>query len=159
MAAKRNDDAHTPNGPESLNAFLDQGSSFEGKLTFQGSVRIDGRFDGDVLSDDTLMVGETGTVEGTVEVGDAVISGTVKGTLTVRNRLHFRATAVFEGDVTAGTLEVEDGATLDGTVRMRGASGKRDSRDLERAVESTLGSGEKQKADKENEKAGADAKQ
>ena len=43
-----------------LTAFIDQGSAFEGKLSFKDTVRIDGHFSGEITSENTLIVGETG---------------------------------------------------------------------------------------------------
>jgi len=131
---KRQD--HEPPKESELNAFLDQGSAFEGKLTFRGAVRIDGSFTGDVLSEDLLMIGETGQIEGNVEVGEIVIGGRLKGTLKAAKRTRLRSSAVFEGELTTGGLIVEEGATVDGKIEMQGAQTR--TRELEHAVADTL---------------------
>ena len=63
-----------------INTLLGRGSEFEGKLTFEGTVRIDGKLKGEVFSEDTLVVGEGATVEAEVEIGEIIIQGTVIGT-------------------------------------------------------------------------------
>lgn len=101
-----------------LNAFLDKGSAFEGKLTFQGAVRIDGKFTGQIMSDDTMLVGEQGRIYGQVIVGDADIGGLIEGTLTVLGVVHFRGSAKFKGELNASRLIVDDGAVINGTINM-----------------------------------------
>lgn len=133
---KRND-APT-GGAAALNAFLDQGSSFEGKLTFKGAVRVDGRFVGEILSSDTLFVGETGEIEGTVRVGEAVISGRIRGTLIVERRVKLLAAARVEGDLQTATLVVEEGAQFDGRVIMQHADKAAEQTHLESAVRAAL---------------------
>ncbi len=133
---KRND-APT-GGAAALNAFLDQGSSFEGKLTYKGAVRIDGRFGGEIVSSDTLYVGETGEIEGTIRVGEAIVSGNVRGTLVVERRLKLLATARVEGDVQTGALVVEEGASLDGRIVMLNAGTAAEKSHLESAVKAAL---------------------
>src|SRR6202048_2738688 len=62
-----------------LNALLGKGSSFEGKLLFEGSVRIDGKFTGEIISTDTLIIGEGAEVKGEIAVGTLVIVGDYNG--------------------------------------------------------------------------------
>ncbi len=134
---KKNNDSNNQvaaSGPSGLNAFLDQGSEFDGKLTFKGAVRIDGKFTGNIFSQDTLHIGKTGEIDGTVQVGEAMISGTVTGRLECTGRVHFHSTAVFSGELTTAALVVEEGATLDAQIAMTGAKHRK----LEEAVESTL---------------------
>lgn len=106
-------------GP-SMNAFLDRGTKFEGKLTFEGTVRIDGKFNGEIFSKDRLVIGEGGEVDGTVEVGQCIISGTFRGDLKVRDRVELQAPAKFYGTLTAPTLIVSEGVVLEGNVKMEG---------------------------------------
>lgn len=138
---KRNESTHANGTPATLNAFLDQGSAFEGKLTFKGAVRIDGRFTGEVQSSDTLFVGETGEIDGTVRVGEAVVSGVVRGSLIVERRLKFLETARVEGEVQTATLVIEEGAKFDGRVSMQATPAKAEQARLESAVKSALDGG------------------
>ena len=101
-----------------LNAFLDKGSEFEGKLVFQGSVRIDGKFKGDIISNDYLIVGETGIVEGTINVGNATISGTVNGKLQIKNKLELLSTGKIDGEIFTKILSISEGAKFNGNCTM-----------------------------------------
>jgi cytoskeletal protein CcmA (bactofilin family) len=105
---------------QSLSAFIDQGSEFEGKLTFKDTVRIDGQFRGEIASQNTLIVGETGEIMATVRSRDVVISGTVTGNVFASERLVLHKTARVDGDVEAGSLAIEEGAVLNGKVSMGG---------------------------------------
>jgi len=104
----------------SLSAFIDQGSEFEGKLTFKDTVRIDGMFRGEITSQNTLIVGETGEIMATVRSREVVISGTVVGDVFAAERLVLHKTARVDGDIEAATLAIEEGAVLNGKVSMGG---------------------------------------
>lgn len=104
----------------SLSAFIDQGSEFEGKLTFKDTVRIDGVFRGEIASQNTLIVGDTGEILATVRSREVVISGTVTGNVFATERLVLHKTARVEGDVETGSIAIEDGAMLNGKVTMGG---------------------------------------
>jgi cytoskeletal protein CcmA (bactofilin family) len=106
--------------PMSLSAFIDQGSEFEGKLTFKDTVRIDGQFRGEITSQNTLIVGETGEIMATVRSREVVISGSVTGDVYATERLVLHKTARVDGDVEAGSLAIEEGALLNGKVTMGG---------------------------------------
>jgi len=121
-----------------LNAFLDKGSAFEGKLTFKGIVRIDGKFTGDILSDDTLLVGESGALSGTTHVGEADISGEVEGNLRVLGRAHFRPSATFNGELSAGRLIIDEGATVNGQISMQNQDAASEAAKIQEEMEKTL---------------------
>jgi cytoskeletal protein CcmA (bactofilin family) len=117
-------------GGASLSAFIDQGSEFEGKLTFKDTVRIDGCFRGEISSENTLVVGETGEIMATVRSRNVMIAGTVTGDVFASERLVLHKTARVEGDVKVGSLQIEEGAQINGRVSMEG-SGARGARSLE----------------------------
>ncbi len=105
-----------------LTAFIDRGSDFEGKLSFQDTVRIDGRFSGEITSENTLIVGESGEIQAKIKSATVAISGTVEGDIIATKRLVLHKTAQVIGDVETPCLVVEDGAVLNGQIKM--ASGK-----------------------------------
>ena len=106
-------------GRQSLSAFIDQGSEFEGKLSFKDTVRIDGTFRGEIASENTLVVGESGEIFATVRSRTVVIAGSVTGDVVASERLVLQKTARLEGDVQAGSLQMEDGAILNGRIAMK----------------------------------------
>jgi len=99
---------------------LDQDCEFEGRLRFAGTLIINGKFRGEILSSGTLLVGETADVEGDVRVGTAVVTGKVAGSLAARERVELRAGARVEADLTTPALVLEEGVVFDGGCKMMG---------------------------------------
>ncbi len=105
-------------GPGALTAFIDQGSEFEGKLSFRDTVRIDGCFRGEIASENTLIVGESGEIHASIHSNMVVISGTVVGNVHAACKLVLHKTARVNGDVETPSLVVEEGAVLNGQLKM-----------------------------------------
>jgi cytoskeletal protein CcmA (bactofilin family) len=110
----------TGNGSEAggLTAFIDQGSSFEGKLSFKDTVRIDGHFAGEISSENTLVVGETGEIEANIRSKTVIVSGSIHGDIVAARKVVLHKTARVVGDIESPSLVVEDGATLNGRLTM-----------------------------------------
>ena len=77
-----------------LNAFLGKGCEYDGKLTFEGSVRIDGKFAGEIFSNDILLVGEGAVVKAEIDVGTIIVSGVVEGNITAKKMVDRAITMV-----------------------------------------------------------------
>ena len=105
-------------GPGGLTAFIDQGSEFEGKLQFRDTVRIDGRFRGEIASENTLIVGESGEIEASIRSKTISISGSVDGDVIAEQKVVLHKTAKVTGNVETPVLQMEDGAVLNGQVKM-----------------------------------------
>jgi cytoskeletal protein CcmA (bactofilin family) len=101
-----------------LTAFIDQGSSFEGKLSFKDTVRIDGHFSGEISSENTLVVGETGVIEANVRSQIVIISGTVAGDIAAAKKIVMHKTGRVDGNVQTPSLVMEEGAVINGMVKM-----------------------------------------
>ncbi|MFH1263268.1 MAG: polymer-forming cytoskeletal protein [Pseudomonadota bacterium] len=101
-----------------FNAILDRGSEFEGKLTFEGTVRIDGKFKGEIYSDANLVIGESGKVEANINVGSISISGDVKGNITARTKVEIHPPAVVHGNIQTPSLIIEEGSLFEGNCLM-----------------------------------------
>jgi len=110
--------------PEALTAFIDQGSEFEGRLSFKNTVRIDGAFKGEISSENTLIVGEPGTVSASIRSRHVIVSGEVSGDVVATERLVVHKTGRVDGDIQTPKLVVEDGAVIEGRVQMDGAAGR-----------------------------------
>lgn len=102
-----------------LQAFLDSGTSFEGKVAFSGAVRIDGHFKGDASADGMLIIGETGVVEADLEVGTLVVEGVFSGSVQATQGVEVAARGRVEGHVSTERLRVAEGGQLNATVRMQ----------------------------------------
>ncbi|MGB0617833.1 MAG: bactofilin family protein [Myxococcota bacterium] len=101
-----------------LTAFIDQGSEFEGKLSFKDTVRIDGTFSGEISSDNTLIVGESGQITATIRSVCVVISGLVEGDIITSEQIVLHKTAVVNGNLDSPIVIMEEGAQLNGNVKM-----------------------------------------
>lgn len=108
-----------------LTAFIDQGSAFEGKLSFKDTVRIDGTFRGEIKSENTLVVGETGEIDANIESQTVIVSGQIVGDVVATRKIVLHKTAMVEGNLDSPTVVIEDGASFNGQLTM--SSGTRPS--------------------------------
>lgn len=97
---------------------LDRGCQFEGKLTFEGSVQINGRFRGEIFSDGHLVIGEGAEVEGKIEIDSVQISGNMVGTIQAKRKIEMLPPACVRGDITTVSLVVQEGAQFEGNCSM-----------------------------------------
>lgn len=107
-----------------ITTILGKGSSFEGKLTFEGTVRIDGEFSGQIDTKGTLVIGQTALVTAEINAANIVIQGRLKGEITATSSLEIHASARVEGSLTAPSLMIEKGAVFDGSCSMGSAAGR-----------------------------------
>lgn len=105
-----------------INTLLGRGSEFEGKLTFEGTVRIDGKLKGEVFSDDVLVVGEGALVEAEIDIGEIIIQGTVVGNIRAKRGVEIHAPGRVEGDITTPELQIAKGVVFEGRSFMKGAT-------------------------------------
>ena len=98
---------------------IDQGCELEGRLTFAGTLVLNGKFRGELFSSDTLLVGETGQAEAEVQVGIAIVSGQITGNIIARERVELRSTARVYGDIVTPVLVLEEGVVFDGRCKMK----------------------------------------
>ncbi len=110
-----------PNGYKNgqMGALLGRGSRFEGKLTFEGTVQVDGEFYGDIESAGHLIVTESAKIEGTVQVASAQVSGEINGTITTKGTLDLMSSARVVGELHVQDITVEKGAFFQGSVKMK----------------------------------------
>lgn len=100
-------------------SFLGAGASFEGKLSFGGTVHIDGHFRGDVRADGTLVVGERGVVEAeAIAVGALIVRGSVIGSVDAKQSVCVTETGRLEGRVMTPRFSVEEGGRVNAAIEM-----------------------------------------
>ena len=100
-------------------AYLGSDTVYEGKLQFKGTVRIEGRYTGEIVSDGTLNVGKDAQVQGTLDVGELLLSGRFSGEVTAKRRVVVYSTGVLEGQVTTPNLLTEEGGIIEGHICMK----------------------------------------
>lgn len=116
MFSKR---AKPPHDYGEIRAFLGEGTSVVGTLQFEGTVRLDGQFEGDVSGNDLLIIGEAAAVRADIRVGSLVVGGRVEGNIVAKQRVELLPTAQVSGTIKASSLVVADGAVLNGSCEMR----------------------------------------
>ena len=104
---------------DQINAFLGKDTEFEGKLSFSGAVRIDGRFKGEILTEGTLIVGETALLECDIQTAYISISGEIRGNIDAQNRIEIHAPGRVFGNISAPTITIDEGAIFEGSCRMQ----------------------------------------
>jgi cytoskeletal protein CcmA (bactofilin family) len=103
---------------EEISAFLGKETLFEGKMTFKGVFRLDGKFEGEIFESGTLIVGESAQVKGKIGVNSIIISGHVEGELHAGERVEIHSTGKFSGNLFTSVLIINEGGTLNGHCEM-----------------------------------------
>lgn len=107
-----------PGGTQPVTTLLGKGSEFEGKLSFEGTVRVDGKLTGEIFTEDVLIVGEGAEVNAEISVGSIVIQGTVRGNVTAKRSVEIHSPGRVKGNINTPSLFVEKGVFFDGHCQM-----------------------------------------
>ncbi len=102
-----------------LKAFLGEGTNFKGVLAFEGTVRIDGRLEGEIITDDTLIVGEKAIINAEINVGNIAINGKITGNIIAKERIDIHSSGEVYGNLKTKILTVEEGVIFQGHCEMR----------------------------------------
>ena len=106
---------------ETINAFLGKDTEFEGKLTFHGTIRIDGHVKGEISADGGLIVGKEAMIEATMHLCSISISGEIHGTIIADDRIEINPAGKVFGDIQAPTVVINEGGILEGNCQMQRA--------------------------------------
>ena len=87
---------------------------FKGSINFKGVLRIDGKFQGDIISQGTLYIGKTGEVKASIRAESVIVEGKVKGNIQADNRVELKSSAKLFGDIKASRLVIEEGVSFVG---------------------------------------------
>ena len=101
-----------------IKAFLGEGTDFKGILSFEGTVRIDGKLDGEIITKDTLIVGESAVVSAEIKVHTIVISGVVRGNITATGKIEVHRPGKLFGNVKTPSIFIEEGVLFEGNCSM-----------------------------------------
>ena len=108
-----------------INALLGRGTEYEGKLTFKGRVRIDGKFTGEIFTDDVLILGEGAEVRAEIEVGTLIVrGGALWGNVRAKQLIEVYAPSRVYGNLHAPELYMDRGALFEGQCTMAQSSGE-----------------------------------
>jgi cytoskeletal protein CcmA (bactofilin family) len=101
-----------------ITTLLGRGSEFEGKLTFEGTVRIDGKLSGEIFSEDVLVVGEGAMVNAEIDVGVIIVEGSVTGNIRAKRAVELHTPARVKGNIETPSLYVDKGVMFEGFSKM-----------------------------------------
>jgi len=107
---------------EEWTGFIDQGVTMEGTLQLTGTFRIDGNVKGNIISEQTLILGENAKVEGQIEGNRVVIAGRYDGVIFAKGRVEIQAKGVVTGEVHSPCLVIDPGGIFDGRCHMLASS-------------------------------------
>ena len=116
MLGKKDESAISGSGD--LNTLIGKGSVLEGKITVSSNVRVDGKIKGDLKTNDSLVIGKQGEIEGEITAKNTVVGGKVIGKINAQGKVVLESNAIFKGEITAARLIIDDGAVFDGQCTM-----------------------------------------
>lgn len=114
---KREDD-NVSSRPGEVHTLLGKGSEFDGKLTFEGQVRIDGKFTGQIVTKDVLVIGDGARVMAEIQAGTVIINGTVEGNVRATQIIELHMPARVKGNLEAPALQMDKGVIFEGSLKM-----------------------------------------
>ena len=107
-----------------LHTLLGKGSEFDGKLSFEGQVRIDGKYTGHITTKDVLVIGESAKVSAEISAGTVIINGTVEGVIRASQLVELHPPARVKGTIETPSMSMEKGVIFEGNTKMGAESGK-----------------------------------
>jgi len=113
-------------GIEKISTTLGKGTNFNGVLKFKDSLKIDGRFDGEIESEGFLYVENGAVVTANIKVHSMVVGGIVRGNIEARQKLEMLSTGQVFGNIRTAKLKIADGVIFEGKCEMIKNPGKID---------------------------------
>jgi cytoskeletal protein CcmA (bactofilin family) len=115
-----------PPASEEISAYLGRETLFEGKMTFEGVFRLDGKFEGEIFDSGTLIVGETAIVKGKIGINTIIINGLVEGDVYAKVRVEIHPTGKVYGKLFTPILTINEGGIFEGHCKMEGVLDKKE---------------------------------
>lgn len=114
----RRDEKEKGAQPDEIIAFLGKGTEFKGVITYSGTVRIDGKVEGEIITQGKLVVGETAVINAEISAGTVICGGKISGNIRAAERIHLLSKAVMTGSVNTPNLIIEEGVSFNGKCQM-----------------------------------------
>lgn len=111
-------EAENTTGQASLNSMLGQGCKVKGDIEINGTIRVDGDFEGSVQCPETLIIGKSGVVKAEVKVKNAIIGGKLVGNINASNKIELQTGSHVEGDIQTSRLVISEGVFFEGNCKM-----------------------------------------
>ena len=114
----RREEERVQRGTDVVQTIIGRGSEFEGKLTFEGQVRIEGKFTGQITTKDTLIIDQSARVQAEIHAGTVIINGTIDGNVRATQMVELHATGRVKGNVETPAFSIEKGGIFEGSCKM-----------------------------------------
>lgn len=118
MAMLKREDENVVSRPGEVHTLLGKGSEFEGKLTFEGQVRIDGKFSGQIFTKDVLVIGDGAKVNAEINAGTVIVNGVVEGNIRASQVIELHQPARVKGNLESPALSMDKGVIFEGSLKM-----------------------------------------
>ena len=106
-------------GTEKIVAFIGQGVEFKGTISYKGSVRIDGRLEGELHTEGTLLVGKSADITAKISAGSVISKGKITGDIIANEKILLLSSANMDGSLNTPQLSIEEGVIFNGTIEMK----------------------------------------
>jgi cytoskeletal protein CcmA (bactofilin family) len=123
-APARKEESNVSTRAGDVHTLLGKGSEFEGKLSFEGQVRIDGKYSGQISTKDVLVIGEGARVNAEISAGTVIINGQVEGNIKATGMVELHPPARVKGSIETPALSMDKGVIFEGSCKMENLQGK-----------------------------------
>ncbi len=103
---------------DAIITFLGKGVEFKGVITYYGTIRIDGKVEGEIITEGTLMVGESANIQANITAGAVISGGKIVGNVQAAHKVHLLPKAIMSGSLSTPTLIIEEGVLFNGKADM-----------------------------------------
>jgi cytoskeletal protein CcmA (bactofilin family) len=114
----------SPAAPQNSSSVISYGTSVVGRCKTRGSVKIEGRMEGSMEAEKGISIGKDGVVIGDITTKDAVVGGRIQGRLVIASLVQLQASCDVDGEIDTGRILIEEGATVNATVKMGSGRGQ-----------------------------------
>jgi cytoskeletal protein CcmA (bactofilin family) len=118
MPMLKREEEYVSTRPGEVHTLLGKGSEFDGKLTFEGQVRIDGKFSGQIFTKDTLVIGDGARVNAEINAGTVIINGVVEGNVKASQIIEVHQPGRVKGNLETPALSMDRGVIFEGSCKM-----------------------------------------
>lgn len=105
---------------DKIDTLVGAGTEFNGTLVAKGTLRVDGKVEGKIITEGDVVVGEGGNIIADIEARNIVISGEIRGNIIASSSLELMPTGKVYGDISVKNLQIADGAVFEGKCDMTG---------------------------------------
>ena len=106
--------------PGDIHTLIGKGSEFDGKLSFEGQVRIDGKFTGQIMTKDVLVIGEGARVQAEISAGTVIVNGVVEGNIKAATLIELKQPGKVKGNLESPAISIDRGVIFEGSCKMEG---------------------------------------